>query len=428
MHISNAIATVTLVLATATTFAQDDGVLLDTIVAIVDDGVILQSELDRQTAMWETQLRAQNIQLPSRSLLQERILEQLIVRRLQLQLAERNNIRVSDEDLNRVLDRMARENSATLSQLPELLAADGVDYAQFRSDMREDMMIQQVMRRVESDVRVTPAQVERAIDQQSAGAGDNEYHLFHILIAVPMSATPDDIEATEQRVREVYEKLDQGEDFCALAVAYSDGQQALNCGDLGWRKAINLPSAFAESVPDLTAGEVSEPIRSGSGFHIVRLNEVRGQTAVVEQVHIRHILLFTNEILDDEGARLELAAIKERVEAGEDFGDIARVTSDDRVSASRGGDLGWEDPAAYDPDFRAVIEEIDLNTLSDPFKSSFGWHIVEVIDRREHDATEDNMRRQVYMDIYRRRVEEETTALLRKMREEAYVEIRLSSS
>ena len=404
------------------------GELLDGVAAIVEEDVVLKSELERQVAVIVERLRAQNTQLPPLSVLESQILDQLILRRIQLQRAERFGIQVSDDFLNQTLSRVAAENGITLEQMPDALAAEGIDYTAYRQDMREQMILQQLQQRdVVSRINVAPKEMDACLYRQENSATENvDYDVSHILVSLPSAATPQQLDAARARVEEINARLAAGESFAQLAVAYSDGQTALQGGSLGWRKGSQLPTLFADVVVGLAPGQVSEPIQSGSGFHLVRVNDIRGaEKIMVDQRRVRHILLRPNEILDSDAVRQKLIGIRDQLLAGEAFGDIARAVSEDPVSAAEGGDLGWAGPGAYAPEFEQTIVNLALNEISEPFRTRFGWHIAEVTDTRVYDTTEEVKTQKCFEEIRASKLEEETELWLRRIRDEAYVESRM---
>jgi len=409
---------------------SSSGVLLDRIAAVVNDGVVLQSQLQRETDRIIARLREQNTELPPRSVLQRQVLERLVMREIQLQRAERLGVQITDEMLNSTLAELAARNNLEFSQLPAALEAQGIDYRSYREEVRADLTLQLLKQRdVISRINVSPRELDQFLArQQNAPDANAEYNISHILISVPVAADPGELEAREARAREVYERAVAGEDFAQLAVANSDSATNVEGGQLGWRPGPQLPSFIADIVPRMQAGEVTEPIRTPSGFHIFRLNEIRGgvQQSVVTQVHARHILMETNELEDDETVKQKLERIRQRVlEEGEDFEAIAAVTSQDPVSAANGGDLGWTGPGTFVPEFERILDSLEENEISQPFKSQFGWHIVQLLGRRLHDATDDVRRNRAYAQLREAKSEEETELWLRRLRDEAFVDYRM---
>lgn len=408
---------------------SSSGVLLERIAAIVNDGVVLASELERETEAVIARLRQQNTQLPPRNVLRRQILERLVIEEIQEQRAQRLGIQVTDEMVNATLADIAKSNGVPFDQLPQALAAEGVDYRDFRDDIRKQMTLQVLRQRdVIARINISPRELEQFLArQQNAPDRNAEYNVSHILISVPVSATPEQLEARAARAQEVYEKARAGEDFAQLAVAYSDSGTNIEGGALGWRRGSQLPSIVADQIAKMKPGEVSEPIRTPSGFHLFRLNEIRGgvQQSVQPQVHARHILLQTNELEDDQTVRQKLADIRERILKGEDFAAIAAVTSQDPGSAATGGDLGWAGPGAFVPEFEKQLESLEVDEISEPFQTPYGWHIVQVLGRRMHDITDDMRRQQAFAELRQAKAEEETELWIRRLRDEAFVEYRM---
>jgi peptidyl-prolyl cis-trans isomerase SurA len=424
-----------LALAAGSALAQtrelsSSGELLDRIAAVVNDGVVLVSQLDAQTDEVTQRLRQQKTELPPRNVLRRQILERLIVEEIQMQRADRLGVQVSDEMLNGALADVAKRNGIPFQDLPNALAQQGVDYRDFRDEVRRQMTVQLLRQRdVIARINISPRELEQFMARQQNAPDQNaEYNISHILISVPVTASPEQIESREQRTREVYDKAKAGEDFAQLAVAYSESSTNIEGGALGWRRGSQLPSIIAERIPQMKPGDVSEPIRTPSGFHLFRVNEIRGgeQQAVVAQVHARHILLKTNELEDDQTVESKLQSIRERIlNGGEDFAAIAAVTSQDASSAADGGDLGWSGPGSFVPEFERQLTDLKENEISMPFKTQYGWHIVQRLGSREHDATEDNRRQRAFAELREAKSEEETELWLRRLRDEAFVEYRM---
>ena len=402
------------------------GELLDRVVAIVNDGVVLNSDLDAQVDAVSERLRQQKLELPPQNVLRQQVLERLVLQEIQLQRANHAGVKVSDEMLNTALQDVAKRNGLTLTQLPEALARQGGDYAEYREEIRKEMMLQMLRQRdVLQHISVTPREIDQFLDRQAKAPSErNEYNVSHILIAVGQEATAGQQDMAAKRAQEVYQRAKSGEDFAKLAVAYSNSQTALEGGALGWRKGSELPTFLSDIIARLKPGEVSEPLRTPTGYHIIRLNEVRGGTesAVEDQVHVRHILMKTNELADDATVRTKLAALRERVLKGEDFAAIAQVTSQDPGSAADGGDLGWSGPGTFAPEFEQVIATLKDGEISEPFHTQFGWHIAQMLGHRRFDNTDEIKRRQAMEAIRASKADEETELWLRRMRDEAYVE------
>jgi peptidyl-prolyl cis-trans isomerase SurA len=407
---------------------SDTGVRADGIAAVVNDGVVLLSELEDQTAMIVQRLRAENTQLPPQNLLIEQILERLVLERIQLQRAKRYGIQVPDEVLNRALSDIARRNNTVLADLPDLLARDGIDYIQFRQDMRRQLTLEQLRQRdVVSRIGVTPRELDELLEREENSAyRNNRYNIAHILIALSAAAMPDEIQIAQDKANDIYQQIETGSDFKELAITYSDAQNALEGGDLGWRDGEAIPTVFANVLPDMEQGDVSEPFRSPSGFHLIKVNGIDGNQKILEdQVRARHILITTNEVMDDDTIRQKLTQIRDGIVSGDEFESIAKAVSEDPSSAIKGGDLGWSGPGVFVPVFEQIMADLELNEISEPFKSPYGWHIIQLLERRTHDKTEDVKRERAMMAIRDSKIAEETELWLRQMRDEAFVEYRL---
>lgn len=406
------------------------GELLDRIAAVVNDGVVLTSELEEQTDEVISRLRQQKTELPPRNVLRRQMLERLVVETIQLQRAQRLGIQVSDEMLNGALADVAQRNEISFADLPRSLEAQGVDYRAYRDEIRKQLTLQLLRQRdVIARINISPRELDQAMARrQGAPDVNSEYNVSHILISVPVSASPDQIREREARAAEVWEKAKTGQDFAQLAVTYSESTTNIEGGSLGWRKGSQLPSIVGDLVVKMKPGDVADPIRTPSGFHLFRLNEVRGgaQQSVVAQTHARHILLRTNELEDDQTVQQKLTDIRRRVvDGGEDFGAIAAVTSADPGSAAQGGDLDWSGPGTFVPEFEKQLDALKENEISQPFKTQFGWHIIQLLGRRVHDITQDKLRQQVFAQLREAKAEEETELWLRRLRDEAFVEYRM---
>ena len=432
--ITSGAALALLTLGSAAALAQTrelatQGQLLDRVVAIVNDGVVLNSDLDAEVLAVTERLHEQKLELPPQNVLRQQVLERLVLQEIQVQHAGKAGVKVSDENVNAALQDVAKRNGMTLTQLPEALARQGVDYATYRDEIRREIILQMLRQRdVLQHISVTPREIDQFLEKQAKTPSErNEYNVSHILIAVGQEATTAQIEAATKRAADVYERAKGGEDFAKLAVAYSNSQTAFDGGALGWRKGSELPTFLTDVVAKLKPGEVSEPLRTPTGFHIIRLNEVRGggaQKAEEDQVHVRHILMKTTELADDATVKQKLNALRERILKGEDFGGIAQTSSEDPGSAVDGGDLGWSGPGTFVPDFEAAVATLKDNEISEPFKTQYGWHIVQVLGHRRFDNTVDMKRRQAMEAIRAGKADEETELWLRRMRDEAYVEFK----
>jgi peptidyl-prolyl cis-trans isomerase SurA len=423
-----------LVFATGVAYSQTrelttTGELLDRVAAVVNDGVVLQSELDEQVILIAERLRQQKLDLPPENVLRRQVLERLVLQEIQMQRADKAGLKVPDEALNSAMQDVAQRNNIPLSQLPEALAAQGIDYASYRDAMRKELTLSLLRQRdVIQRISVTPREIDQYLDKQkNAPEQSGEYNVSHILIAVPQAATPEQLDAADKRATDVYTRASAGEDFAKLAVAYSNSQTALEGGALGWRKGSELPTFLTDVIAHLKAGEVSKPLRTPTGYHIIKLNETKGtnQQVVVEQVHARHILMKTNELQDDATVRQKLEQIRDRIEKGEDFAGLAKTTSEDPGSAAEGGDLGWTNPGTFVPEFEDVLGKLKENEISQPFHSQFGWHIVQVLGRRQFDNTDELKRRRAAEAIRASHADEESELWMRRLRDDAYVEYKL---
>jgi peptidyl-prolyl cis-trans isomerase SurA len=404
------------------------GEMLDGIAAVVNDGVVLKSQLEIEIQRIVQRLEAQGTQIPPMNTLAEQVLERLVVNQIQLQRAQRVGIQISDETLNVALSNVAQRNGTSLSELPTMLASEGIDYAAYREEMREQLSIEQLRQRdVTGRIGITPRELEEYLERQEGRAFQNqEFNLSQILISISASATAEDVETAEREIADIYKQVQAGESFVELAISRSDGQNALEGGHLGWRKGEELPTLFAEIVPGLEIGQVSEPVRSASGFHLVKLDDRRGSDPIMQQqTRARHILISTNEVLDDEAVYQKLMELRQQILDGDSFEAVAKVISEDPGSAVDGGDLGWAGPDVFVPEFQAVCDELEIDEISKPFKTSYGWHIIQLLDRRVHDTTEEIQRQRAIMSIRNSKMSEETELWMRRLRDEAFVEYRL---
>src|SRR5271168_916890 len=404
------------------------GEMLDRIAAIVNDGIVLKSELDAQMDAVTKRLQEQKVELPSQSVLKQQVLDRLILQEIQSQHAKRVGLTVSDEQLNSALQEIASRNKIPFDQLPTALAAQGVDYKQYRESMRKELTLNTLRQRdVISHINVSPRELDQFIARQQTAAANDEFNVSHILLSLPEAATPQQLEDITHKARDLAARAAKGEDFGQLAIANSNSQTALDGGQLGWRKGAQLPQFVLDLVVKMKPGEVSEPVRTPSGYHIVKLNERRsGEVAVIiNQIHVRHILMKPNELDDDETVRQKLAKLRERIEKGEDFAGIASTSSEDPGSAPDGGDLGWSGPGTFVPEFDKAIADLKVEEISEPFKTRYGWHIVQMLGTRTYDSTEDVRRQKAFVAIRESKADEETELWVRALRDEAFVEIKM---
>nr|ART38023.1 F91 [uncultured bacterium] len=397
---------------------------LDRVVAVVNKDVIVASELEHEVQRILSDLRRRGTATPPDREFKRQVLEHLVARRLQLQMADLAGVNVGDDELNFALQNIAARNKLSLAQLREAIVADGGSFEEFREEVRVEMRITQLRQKeVISRIGVSDAEVERFLAEGGANAA-TRYHLAHILIALPPDPTPEQQQSTLAKAREVREQLLAGADFAQTAVAVSSGQQALEGGDLGWRKADELPPPFVQAVRDLPPQGVSELIPSANGVHILKLleSDATGGRHVVDQAHVEHILIKTEPGREEE-ALARIQSLRQRIIAGEDFHELARSHSDDPGSAVKGGDLGWVSAEQVVPAFGSAMQNLPEGQLSEPVLSNFGYHLMRVLGRRQYDDT-DNYRRAHARDTLReRKAEEMIQSWLQRLRDEAYVEL-----
>jgi peptidyl-prolyl cis-trans isomerase SurA len=404
------------------------GDLLDRIAAIVNDGLVLKSELDDQMASVEKRLAEQKVELPSQSVLQQQVLDRLVLQEIQLQRAKHVGLTITDEQLNGALQEIAARNKIPFDQLPTALAAQGVDYKVYRESMRKELTLSTLRQRdVIQHINVSPHELEQYLAREQNVAANDEFNVSHILLSLPAAATPQQLEDISRKAQDVAARASKGEDFGQLAIANSNSQTALEGGSLGWRKGSQLPQFILDLVVKMKPGDVSAPVRTPSGYHIVKLMERRSGEApvIVNQIHVRHILMKPNELDDDATVKEKLAKLRERILKGEDFAGIASTSSEDPGSAPDGGDLGWSGPGTFVPEFDKAIADLKPNEISEPFKTRYGWHIVQMLGTRTYDSTDDVRRQKAYAAIRESKADEETELWLRRLRDDAFVETKM---
>jgi len=408
-------------LALSTAIAED--VKLDSIVAIVDESVITERDLADRIELIKADFARSDRRLPSEGVLQRQVLESLINDSVLLQEAERRGIKITDGQLNQTMQRVARQNNMSLSDFRRSLIAQGVDYDNYRETVREEMILGTLNRQYgQRNATISEAEIDEFIKLSGASAANFEYRLSHILIALPDAATPEQIAEALGSAESVIAQLDQGARFEELANTFSSGASALQGGDLGWRKKAEIPSLFTSVVLGLEPGQYAGPIRSASGYHIVYLNERRDlEKTIIKQTRSRHILIKPNELISEEDARQRLIEFRDRILAGEDFGRLARLYSVDYATGVDGGDLGWMDPGATVPEYEEATDELEEGQLSEPVRSQFGWHLIEVTGRRTVDETEQNKRNRIYSQLLMQKQREVFDLWTRRLRDEAYV-------
>lgn len=404
---------------------------LDRIIAVVNEDVIMESELELKVKTIRGQMEQQGQQLPPNAILERQVLDSLIQNRIQLQLAERGGIRVDDQTLNRTISNIAAENKVSLSEFREILEKEGYNYEQFREDIRNEIKLNLLRKRqVENRINVTGKEIDNFLaNQEFRGNIQAEVRLSHILLSLPAAPTAEETEQVKLMAESIRADILAGSDFAEIAKTVSDGQNAANGGDLGWRKINDLPSLFSEYVPDMGKGDVSEPIQSSSGFHLIEMTDIKSdERTIVEQTHARHILVRLDQLTNAEQAESKLLKLKRRIENGDDFGILAKGNSDDTVSAAKGGDLGWTSAGQLVQEFQREMDLLQPGEISEPFASNYGWHIVQVLERRQHDNTESVKRGRARMIIFKRKLQEATQNWAGELRDEAYVEYRLDDS
>lgn len=408
---------------------SETGQFLDGVAAIVNEGVVLKSSYYETLEMIRGQASQSGFQLPPEPILKGQVLDRVILNEIQLQQAERIGLEISDQMLNQILVDVASNMGGTLADLPEMLSRQGVDYPEFRRQMREEVTIEQLRRiRVDQSIQVSPREIEQCIaDLETNVVVNSEYNLSHILLSLPEGASSEEIDQIVATANDIHAQATAGEDFRQLAARYSDSPTALEGGALGWMKGEEVPTVFTDILAPLSDGDVSEPFRTASSIHIVKVNDMRSavEQSEVNQVHARHILITPNEIIDDETAKQQLEDAYQRIEGGEEFGEVAKLLSDDPGSANLGGDLGWAGPGTFVPEFDEVVDNLETGELSEPFRSQFGWHIVQVLDRRVYDNTEDLKEQNCVVRIRAGKRDAETQLWLQRIRDEAYVDIRM---
>ncbi|QNP41239.1 peptidylprolyl isomerase [Lysobacter solisilvae (ex Woo and Kim 2020)] len=415
-------------LSGATAFAQQQAAGLqpiDRIAAVVDEDVVLRSELDRAVANITRQYAGRESQLPPRDVLERQVLERLVLMKLQLARAEQTGVRVTDQEVDASIAGLAQQNKLSMEQLRQQAVADGGTFADFRNSIRDELVVQRLRQRfAQSRIAVSDAEIESALAaQKNAGA---QYHLAHIMVALPEGATAEQIKTARSKIEGVQGLIDRREvDFAAAAVRYSDSPNALEGGDLGWRSLDEIPAAFATLVKGMKAGDVSAPLRGASGFQLLKLVEVRDESQAasantITQVHARHILVRMSDTTTEAAAKAKIDTIAARIKGGADFAEVARQESQDLNSQAKGGDLGWFVPEQYGSDFGIQVASLSDGQVSAPFRTDAGWHVVQRLATRQTNTDEENRRARISDTIGRRKLEDEWNRFLQEMRGEAY--------
>jgi peptidyl-prolyl cis-trans isomerase SurA len=400
---------------------------IDSIVALVDEDIIMRSELDQAIKGIVDRIRAQGGNLPPQNLLESQVLERLVIRKLQLQRALQTGIRVSDADIDQAVTGLAQQNGLSVMQMRQVIESDGEDFAEFRRNIGEEILGERLRQRIVNSMDpISDTEVDILLASEEFAGG--EYHISHIMLNLPEGATPQQIAEASEKINEVYAEIEAGMDFASAAISYSQSQEALEGGEVGWRDLNSVPRSFADAIQNLRAGQYTVPIRSPAGFHIIRVNDYRDRALVMAREHnARHILIETNELITPRDAMEKIREIRQRIVDGEDFGELAKEYSDDPTSANIGGDMGWFKEGAYGERVEQMLAGISDGEISEPFQSTVGWHIIQKIGDREVDVTEEAIRARARDSIRQSKADVEVDRFLRQMREEAFVELRLES-
>ena len=407
---------------------KDDGISLDRIVAVVNNEVVTRLDLDEQIKVASQQLRRQGTPLPPGDVLERQLLERMITAKVLTQNAKETGLRVDDTQLQRSIERIAQENKATPEAFRKTLEGDGIDFNRFREELRNEILIARLKEReVDSKILITDAEIDNYLKNQQGQTGkDDEYNLSHILVLVPEQASPEKIQAKRVIADKALEQIKGGADFRQVSAGVSDAPNALDGGPLGWRPGAKLPQIFVDAVKAMKVGDVSPVLRSANGFHIIKLTDKRGNESpvIIQQTHARHILIRLNEVVSEAEAKQRLVKLKERVENGTSFTELARLQSED-ASASRGGDLGWLSPGDTVPEFERAMDSLEPGKVSDPVQSPFGYHLIQVVERRTEDMSKERQRVLARQSIRTRKADEAYQEWVRQQRDRAYIEVRL---
>ncbi len=410
---------------------SDTGDFLDGVAAIVNEGVVLKSHFESQLAAIRANAKEMDVPLPPDDILEEQVLERLILVEIQMQRADRIGLtqQISDQVVNQAIARIANQNGVPFNDMPRIMAEDGIDYAVFRATLREEITISELKSiEVARSIRVSEREIEQCIaDLDGNVVANSDWELSHILLTMPESATSEQVGEVEQQANLIYDLLTDGADFRQAAARYSAGPTALEGGSLGWIDGQQVPTIFTDVLQNMGKGDISAPIRTASSFHIVKVDNLRlaVERSEINQVKVRHILIMPNEIIDDETAQQRLDDALEKIRGGEDFAEQAKLLSDDPGSANLGGDLGWSQAEDYVPEFSQAVTEAEIGVVTEPFRSHHGWHILEVLERRVYDNTEDLKERNCLVRIRNSKQDEETQLWQQRLRDGAFVESRI---
>ena len=406
----------------------EEVVKLDRIVAIVDQTVVTEQELESRIATVTAQLKKQGTELPPENVLRKQILERLITDTLQIQYAAQTGLKVDDNQLDKTIERIAEQNQMTLTEFSEALAKDGVSMRKFRSDIRNEITIARLREReVDGRVNVTESEIDNFLTSQAANTeNQDEFEISHILIRTPEEGATEDVQKAKAKVDAAVKELNNGKSFAEISASFSDAPNALEGGKLGWKSGAQMPALFLDALKTMQVGEVSQPLRSPNGFHVLKLTNKRGGNSplVIQQTHSRHILIKLSEIMSEKEGKQKMDNIKERLDNGEKFEALARQYSEDST-ASNGGDLGWINPGDTVPQFEKAMNELKDNQISQPVRTQFGWHVIQVIERRSQDMSKEAARLKARQEIRAKKADEAYQDWIRELRDRAYVELRL---
>jgi peptidyl-prolyl cis-trans isomerase SurA len=421
------VALISLLMITTVFSVRAEAQLVDRIIAIVDSGVVLESELVRRSNSIIKQIKTRKQVVPSIEVLKKQVLDRLIIETLQLQMAKNVGVRIGDRELSATLEKIANGSKISVEQLKNKVESEGTSWTIFREDLRNEIMISRVVSgMVQRRIQISDKEVDNLIVlMDKDGESKTQYHLGHILLALSENASPEDVSKQRDQAKKIIDALRGGSNFEEFAIAFSSGQKSLEGGDMGWRGLAQLPTLFSGTVKNMNVRDVSEPLRSGSGLHILFLKDKKGgfESSVVLQTHVRHILVTPNEITSEEQALDKLKLARDRIVNGELFEDLAVEISDDKSNASQGGDMSWIDPGTFVPEFSVVMDKLELNELSEPVKTQFGYHLIEVLGRRDQDQTEDKKREKAYQILSNRKFEEEVQIWISELKEKAHIKI-----
>ncbi|MFM6978830.1 MAG: peptidylprolyl isomerase [Methylophilaceae bacterium] len=408
-------------------YANDDMLKIDRIVALVEQTVITEKELNDRIKTLVNQLNKQKIEIPPTDVLQKQMLERMVLEKLQISFAQQTGLKVEDALLDKTIERIAEQNKLDLAEFKKALASEGMSFRRFREDLRNEILLSRLKEReVDSKLSITEAEVENYLSLQSKEQQSDEYNLSHILIRTPEDASPNKLAELKRKADDAFNQIKSGKDFAQVSAALSDAPNALEGGQLGWKNITQLPSLFADAVRNLKPGQTTEILRSANGFHIIKLNERRGGSSplVITQSHLRHILIKVSEVTSEKEARQRMEIIRERAEHGEDFAELAKQYSEDS-SASNGGDLGWVNPNENLPELDRAMEKLAIAEISPIIKSQFGIHIIQVTERRQQDMSNEAAKLKARQEIRARKSDEAYQDWIRELRDKAFVEIRL---